>query len=49
MEGYLTPYLPAGIFAVLVALTGAALLSASRLLGPHAPRREKESPDGRNP
>ena len=44
MESYLTPYLPAGIYAVLVALTGAALLSASRFLGPHAPRREKESP-----
>jgi NADH-quinone oxidoreductase subunit A len=44
MESYLDPYVPAGIYAVLVALTGAALLSASSLLGPREPRREKESP-----
>jgi NADH-quinone oxidoreductase subunit A len=43
---YLQPYLPLALYATLVALTGLALLSLPRLLGPHrrTPQPAKESP-----
>jgi len=44
MESYLLPYLPAAIYALLVAATGAFLVTASGILGPRSRRLEKESP-----
>jgi NADH-quinone oxidoreductase subunit A len=44
VESYLRPYLPVGLYALLVAVTGVALLGAPRLLAPRLSRREKESP-----
>jgi len=44
MEPYLRPYLPLGIYAALVALTGAGLLGASQFLGPRVRQAVKESP-----
>ena len=44
MEGYLRPYLPLAAYAALVAVTGVALLGASRLLGPRVRQADKEAP-----
>lgn len=53
MESYLRPYLPLGVYGLLVVLTGAGLLSASSLLRPRRRGRltlsreelaEKEAP-----
>ena len=44
MESYLRPYLPLAAYAALVVVTGAALLGASRLLGPRVRQADKEAP-----
>jgi NADH-quinone oxidoreductase subunit A len=44
MESTLLPYLPAALYALLVAATGAFLVAASGILGPRSRRLEKESP-----
>jgi NADH-quinone oxidoreductase subunit A len=44
-ESYLQSYLPLGVYAALVALTGVAFLTLPRLLGPkRTPEPIKESP-----
>ena len=43
-DSYLGSYVPLGIYAFLVVLTGAALVGASRFVGPRRPSAVKESP-----
>jgi NADH-quinone oxidoreductase subunit A len=42
MDSYLRPYLPAGIYAAVVAMTGLVLLGSSYFLGPRRRMVEKE-------
>jgi NADH-quinone oxidoreductase subunit A len=43
-ESYLAPYIPAGIYLIILAGMGLLMLSASRFLGPRQARPEKASP-----
>jgi NADH-quinone oxidoreductase subunit A len=40
-ESYLRPYLPVGIYALVLLATGAAMLGLSQVLGPRRPSAEK--------
>ncbi len=42
-QDYLSPYFPAGIYLLLLLLTGLSMLNASRLLGPRMPNPRKSS------
>jgi NADH-quinone oxidoreductase subunit A len=42
MEDFLRPYLPVGLYGIVVVATGLALLWSSRLLGPRGRRVAKE-------
>jgi NADH-quinone oxidoreductase subunit A len=43
LESTLAPYLPAGVFLLLIAATGLLMLGAPRLLAPRSPHPLKES------
>ena len=43
-ESYLAPYVPAGIYLVILVATGLLMLSASRFLGPRQPHPQKATP-----
>src|SRR5262245_41468518 len=43
LGSYLEPYLPAGVYLLLIVATGIAMMNASRLLGPRRPSALKET------
>ena len=43
LESYLWPYVPAGIYLLLIIATAIAMMNASRLLGPRRPSPQKET------
>jgi len=43
-ESYLQPYWPAGVYLAVLAITGFAMVNASRFLGPRKPHPAKDAP-----